>query len=258
MTSHATQHRPRTVLAWLLALALLRGTTALAQQPDSGSDVTVQVSAGLGIGTREMQRAIAAGLQSIDAGMFPAADLGMRVDVNAQSRLSWSVLTRYQTTLYDVVQEHPPLAPPSEVHVRSHHVELGLEPTLHSGNPDDWALGLNVGYCLRIFWTDVHNLATPRQMLTGPYVRPEFELPFLERFLLRVGPELFWILTMDQKLRRTGEQTPGIALGFQAQLSVQLTTHYGLELLYRESHAVGFENLTDIERFLTLSFTGRF
>jgi hypothetical protein len=87
-----------------------------------------------------------------------------------------------------VVQEHPPLAPPSEVHVRSHHVELGLEPTWHSGNPDDWALGLNVGYCLRIFWTDVHNLATPRQVLTGPYVRSEFELPFLERFLLRVGP----------------------------------------------------------------------
>jgi hypothetical protein len=258
MTSRSFQLRTRAAAACIFALALWHATAALAQQADTGSDVTVQVSAGLGMGTRALQRATEAGLQHIDAGLFPAADIGMRVDIKAAARVSLSVFTRYQTTLYDVVQEHPPLAPPSEVHVRSHHVELGVEPTWHSASANDWAIGLNVGYCFRVFWTDVHNLATPRQLLTGPYLRPEFELPFLGRFLLRVGPELVWILTMDQELRRSGEATPGIALGLQAQLSVQLTSAYGLELLYRGSHAVAFRDLTDIERFLTLSFTGRF
>jgi hypothetical protein len=95
-------------------------------------------------------------------------------------------------------------------------------------------------------------------VLTGPFVRPELVLTALGPLSLRIGPELFWILTLDPALGRLIGARQGVALGGQASLAVALGVDYALELMYRESHAILVVDFADVERFLTMTLTRRF
>jgi hypothetical protein len=215
----------------------------------------VDVSAGAGLGDRALERPAMGGVLRIANGLFPAAHVGLRTRVWPEQRFSLEVLLGYQTTIFDRAYEHPPNAMPNELHLRSHHVELSALPLWRPQPAAAWALGLGIGYALRVFWPDVHNLQTPRQFLTGPFVRPELLIRPVRALRLRIGPELHWIATRDPQLRAALGDRQLVAVGGQVSASLTLSEAYLIELVFRESHVVLAPELSDMERYLTLVLT---
>jgi hypothetical protein len=188
-------------------------------------------------------------------GVFPAAHVGLRARVWPEQRFSLELLLSYQTTIFDRAYEHPPNASPNELHLRSHHVELSALPLWRPRPAAPWALGLGLGYAMRVFWPDVHNLQTPRQLLTGPFLRPELLIRPLRLLSLRIGPELHWMATLDPSLRAAIGVHQLVAIGAQVSASLSLSEAYLVELVFRESHVVLAPNFSDVERYLSLVLT---
>lgn len=253
------QSRRESVWSGALAACMLLclAADAVAESKQT-RDLRVDFSAGVGLGGRAIERPILGGSQRIGPGHFPVADLAVRAWAWPQQSFSLGFLLRYQTTLIDTAWEHPPLAQGTELHVRSHHVELSTQPMWRGAADSSWGLGASLGYAMRVFWPDVHNLQTPRQFITGPLLRPELSLTGLGPFSIRLGPELFWVLTLDHTLRSAVGDRQGLALGGQVSIVADLGEDYALELMYRESHVLLIPEFHDIERFLTSVVTRKF
>ena len=228
--------------------------------PQPSSDVSVQVFAGAGVGTRALLRPILGmGVQRMDDVAFAALDAGLRVTVWPAETFSWEFLLRYATSLGMTVEQQPRFAPVNGVDVRANHVELSVAPEFHLGDAASSAsLLFPVGFGLRTLWPEVHSLPVPGYTLGGPLLRAELAIPFLDVVTLRFGPEVQWIVMIDQSIVDDGAGYQAVALGGEALLRAQVTTFLGIELAFRESHAlaptsVAGENFVDIERF----FTGR-
>jgi hypothetical protein len=250
----------------LIAVALATPLAARAQErePKASIDATrVELSAGLGVGSRSFERPTPSGVQVLDTTPFAAADLSLRVDALRASALQLGVLVRYQTSLAMMVETQPLFALPREVTARSSRVELSVVPALRLGaNLDAPRLALPVGVSARTFWPETHDKATFGYSLIGPHVRPELVWP-LGPATLRVGPELQWIVAMDRALRRDGVSAQGFSIGMDASLGLALDASWGLELSYRQARAFaagknGRADFTDAERYVTLRLSGGF
>ena len=262
MTTMTTGARSFVVSCWA-ALTLAAGTgfvvpSRAVAQSERAENLHVDFSAGLGIGGRLIERPIQEGVQRIGPGSFAAADLGVRALVWPEQTLSLGFALRYQTALVDTAWEHAPHAQDTEVRVRCHHVELAAAPTFRPAEDSSWAVGVGLGYAMRVFWPDVHNLQTPRQFITGPYLRPELQVRDIGPFSLHIGPEVFWVVTLDPALRAAIGGKRGLALGVQASIIGDISEQYAIEMMYRESHVLITPELTDVERFLTAVVTRKF
>ena len=245
-------------VCWTLSCVLFGLTSPVRAEHAQADSLHVDFSAGLGLGGRAIERPTLEGSQRIGPGYFPAADISVRAQAWPNQPIGLGFWLRYQTTLVDTAWEHPPRAPDNELRVRCHHVELAAQPWLRPAADSGWSLGIGFGYSMRVFWPDVHNLQTPRQFITGPFLRPELLLSGLGPISLRLGPELFYILTRDASLRAAIGDQPMIALGGQLSIIADVSESFALELMYRESHVLLAPRFRDVERFATALLTRRF
>lgn len=227
--------------------------------------VRTEVAAGMGVGTRSFSRPTRAGEQQLPDAVFPAVDAALRVHVWPRAAFSIGVLLRYQSSLGLTVEDEPSFALPNRVDVRAERVELSAAPTLRLGESGaDPALAFPVGLTLRSFWPEVHETQTPGYSLFGPHLRAELIVRFGGVLTLRFGPELQAIIAIDRSLRDEGVDRAGFAYGGEALLQVPLGPVFGLELAYRESHAVvptywiDRDEFRDVERFASLRLSGGF
>jgi hypothetical protein len=254
-----TARRP----SWLWAFGAVLGLAAplpwgrAFAEPET-SDVAVDVFAGLGFGGRSLQRTTQQGLQRLSPAVFPALDLGVLVEAWPRAHWSLGISLRYQTSVFDELHEPAPNAEPIALQARSHHLELGVAPVVHlSDSPDAVALSFLAGWTLRVFWPDVHHVEVMRQVLSGPYVRPELIVPIVSALWFGIGPELDWIVTINQALRDTGVDNQGVALGGQAYLRLHLGD-YRIAVSYRESHVFLGADFEDVERYGILELSRSF
>jgi len=239
------------------------GDSAQAHEPDATTslgDVRFSAFAGAGAGTRSFRRPVKGmGVQRLDDVLFPALDAGLRVTAWPAQAFSLEFLLRYQTSIGMRVEQQPLFALGNYVSVRASRVELSVAPQFRLGDtPSSVAFLLPVGFALRTFWPEVHALPVPGYTLGGPQARAELAIPFLDIVTLRFGPEVQWIVMIDQSLQNDGLANQGVAFGGEALLQFQVSTLLGIELTYRESHALVLTSVTDetffdVERF----FTGR-
>jgi hypothetical protein len=226
------------------------------------SPVRVQVLAGGGIGTRAMRRPTLYGAQRLDASLFAALDIGVRVSVWPERAFALGVGLRYQTSIGWTVRDDPAFALATSVDVRAERVELAAGPTLRFGeSPRSVALAIPIGFSVRTLWPDVHDLPVVGYSLLGPFARAELCLSLGDALALRVGPEVQWIVAVDQVVREQGAGPQGYALGGELVVQAPLGRKLALELTYRESHAFvpgqrGRVQLTDVERFATARLSG--
>jgi hypothetical protein len=254
-------HRSLAVLGLVSACCLVANvllTSRVQAESRRAKDLHVDFSVGLGLGGRAIERPTLGGTQRIGPGHFPVADVGLRVEAWPENAWSLAFVLRYQTTLFDTAIEHPPLSPANELRVRSHHAEVAAFPIWHFATNNRWAFGAGLGYALRVFWPDVHNLQTPRQVISGPFLRPELQVSKLGPLSLRVGPELLWILTTDQALKNAVDTRQALAIGGQVSVVADLGDSWALEAMYRESHVLLVAGLEDMERYLSLTVTRKF
>jgi hypothetical protein len=227
--------------------------------------VRTDLAVGVGVGTRSFVRPTIEGMQELPDAVFPALDLALRVHAWPADAFSLAVLLRYQTSLGLTIEERPPFALRNRVDARAERAELSVAPTFRLGSSAAApALAFPVGFGLRSFWPDVHEMMTPGYTLLGPQLRAELVLPLGDVLALRVGPELQVIIAIDESIRAEGVERSGLAYGGEAVLQLRLGRVFAVELTYRESHAVvasfwtGRDDFEDVERFATGRLSGGF
>jgi len=224
--------------------------------------VEVGASLGAGIGTRSFLRPTKLGAQRLNDVLFPAADVGLSVDVWPRDSFSLGFLLRYQSSLGLEITEHPEFALPTALDARAERLEVTVAPTFALGDgPNSLALAFPLGFGMRTFWPEANEYRTPGYSLAGPQLRAELRIPFSDSFGLRLGPELLWALALDDSLTSQGVDSQAIAIGGEAALHIQLGAVIGIELCYRESHAFASTSITtalfeDVERFAVARLVG--
>ncbi len=227
-------------------------------------NVQVEALAGFGFGTRAFERPTPTGKQRLDTVPFAAVDVGLRVLAWPTQRYSLEALLTYRSSVGLVIKEQPLFALPNDVGVRVSHTELSVAPMYRLWpNASSPRIALPMGLSLHSFWPETHVLQTPGFSLLGPHVRAELIAPLGPLVTLRVGPEVQWILVIDRAVRRDGIHGQGVGLGLEASIALQLVTHFGVELSYRQAHAIAEgrdrrPDFSDTERFATLRLVGRY
>lgn len=266
----------RALGTWLIASCLLGLGAARASAQDVAAPepattpqlMTVELNAGLGVGTRSYERPNGPELQELETTPFTALDLSLRVKRCTAdcptAPYAVEFLLRYQTSLGMQVEQPLPFALPSEVEARSSRLELSLAPIFGLGGKSGFrpSIAVPIGVSLRALKAPHRDLPLPSYMLLGPHLRIEARAELGERFALRLGPELQWIALISDRLQNGGTGGSGVAVGLEAAASVALLPWLGLELTYRQAHAFasgesGRADFEDIERYATLQLSGR-
>lgn len=227
-----------------------------------GPRVVIRPYIGGGITTRSFQRpGVPRGVQNLTASAVPAAEVGLDVIAWPQESFSLAFALHYRTALGLKVQESPPFALPNETKARSEEIELSVAPGWAIGG-DAVRLSVPLGAIIRTLWPNVHTLLTPGYSLIGPFARVELSARISGPVVLRLGPEVQWIMLIDRALRDTGVNSQGLALGVEAALLVELGDTWMVGVAYRESHALASTDrgvtFEDVERYWTLRVSGAF
>lgn len=226
-----------------------------------GPRVVIRPYVGGGIATRSFQRpGVPLGVQTLTASAVPAAEVGLDVIAWPKESFSLAFALHYRTALGLKVQESPPFALQNETKARSEEIELSVAPGWALG--DSVRLSVPLGAIIRTFWPSVHTLMTPGYSLIGPFARVELNARISGPVVLRLGPEVQWIMLIDRALRDTGVNSQGLAIGAEAALLVELGETWMIGFAYRESHALASTNrgvtFEDVERYWTLRVSGAF
>ena len=231
-------------------------------ESDSSTGVRAQAFLGGGIGTRGFLRPTLLGPQRLADALFPAVDVGLAVQLWPADAFSLGLRVAYQSSLGLEVEEPTPFAIPGKLAARAERVEFSIAPTFRLGDASDsLALAFPIGFGMRTFWPEAREFRTPGYSLAGPQLRVELIVPFSDALRLRLGPEVIWVVALDQTLQDNGVASQAVGVGGEAALSLQLGSVIGLELCYRESHAFASTTRTsasfeDVERFVTLRLLG--
>ena len=234
-------------------------TAGTAGQASSSGGATAGIVLGMGATSRSVDLPTTGGTQVLDTGFVPAYELRIAGRVFDQHWFIGGALA-YQSSLGAQGTQAAP-GPADEAlstPIRTHRYEVGVVPGARfTDSPDAVSLALFAGYGLRGF-ASVVKLNVPRYTLQGPLARLELEVPLSSRtFVLRIAPEVQYILSISRDLRVAGTvQDGGLAWGGEAALAVHAASWLSVQLAYRESHATastGFsDDFTDVERFLLL------
>jgi hypothetical protein len=232
---------------------------------ESGDDepaggVLFHAGAGLGAGSLSFNRPTSSGEQELPQTAFAAVDLLLRLRAWPDEGVAFEVQLAYQTSLGLVLRRDPQFALPEDVHVRAQRVELTAAPAVRLGDsPGDARLAFPIGFAFRAFVPEVDYLLISEYSLGGPELRVELWLALGDYIDLRVGPELQWIMLVDDALRREGVDAMGLAFGGQATLEGKIGPTFRMVLAYRElrSGVPGIrQDFSDVERFLTARIAG--
>jgi hypothetical protein len=233
--------------------------TAPVEAPGAAASVAFQPYAGVGWSSRSFQRPTSMGKQVMPNAFVPALEVGLRLFAWPEADFGLTFELNYQTGLGLVVHEAPPFAAVNDVPVRSEHVQLSIAPSWRLGPV---RLNIPLGAAMRTLWPGIHTSMTPGYSLFGPFARLELLVPILSQLVLRLGPELQWIVSIDQLIKQEGVNSHGFAVGGEGDLSFAFTPNWALGLHYRESHALVGSNssvsFTDVERYMTLRILGTY
>lgn len=227
-------------------------------EPSQG--VLFHAGVGLGAGSLSFNRPTGTGAQELPQTAFAAVDLVLRLRAWPDDGVALELQLAYQTSLGLVLRRDPQFALPEDVHVRAQRVELTAAPAVRLGDaPGDARLAFPIGFAFRAFVPEVDYLLISEYSLGGPELRVELWLALGDYLELRVGPELQWIMLVDDALRREGVDATGLAFGGQATLEGKVGPTLRVVLAYRELHSgvPGTRtDFSDTERFLTARIAG--
>ena len=236
---------------------------------DGGFERTIllHVDLGAGLGFRELEWPLGAGVGTVSLGPSAALDLGLEMIYDPQGSLSVGIEMRYQSTVGATVDEYQIAGVERSMGIRSARYEALLVPRFDLA--EAFKLGFGLGYGLRGLRTHVHdqepptehNLQTPDYTLAGPVARVSAMLVFGDVVTVKLEPEVQLLVSVGSELTNRGAGGGGVSLGGQASVVFRIIDHLSLYLSYREAHAAiggkeGKADTSDMERFVTAGVRG--
>jgi hypothetical protein len=230
------------------------------EPPAQPRAMSAQLAVGAGFGSRAITIPSRRSDRRLSTGNFPSLQVSLRGELLLRRRWLLGAAANYQTAVGLQAASIAPNAGNSVdgAELRSNSLTFGLMPGYRFGRaPDSVALRIFFGWGIRALHTVV-DLETPSYSLQAITLRPELTLPLAgNRVVLRIAPELALIVWASQRLvELANAATPGVALGGEAALDVQVYAGLHAALAYRESHGMLSTEwgsyLRDSERFVAL------
>ena len=233
--------------------------TSAQQGATPSSAIHIGLSVGFGVGTRAFELPALPSPVRLSTSAFPATALALRTTYEPRAQGQWRIFgeLRYASSLGLRTNDVRPDGTVRETNSRSQRVDLaaGLVYRLREA-ADAISFEGQFGWSFRLFTSDA-SVTLPDYGLSGPLLKGGVWFPFKgDKLRLLVGPEIHWLALVDGDLKRGGVSSMGVALGGEGKLQWQIIRVLGLELLYRESHAIlGADRgkARDVERYGILS-----
>ena len=226
----------------------------------AGRSVAFRIGAGLGAGTLSFKRPSVPRPQRLPESAFAAAALELHLQAYPDDSFSIDFELEYQTSLGFVVQIPMLFALPQNVNARMQHVALSAAPMFRLGDQKGSpTLVFPIGFGFDAFVPEVDEYGVLEYSLGGPFLRAELRADLGESIGVRLGPELQWIVLIDDALRNEQVCCQGVAVGAEGSIEARIGSVLRVSLAYRESHAslpsarYEFSNVT---RFLTARIAG--
>lgn len=218
----------------------------------------LQITGGLGMGTRAFSLPGPLTPVRLDTALFPAAGLALqgRYLPRAQGRLSWLGAAEFWTSMGLNTRDARPDGTVRDSASRAQRLELqgGLGYRLGRARHAP-VLEPELAWAFRFFSADA-SLSLPDFSLSGPLLRLGLQLPMAAgRLWLGLSPELQWLAVVDGDLKDLGVNPMGATVGWAIEAGVHALPILDVALHYRESHALlgaADGEVDDIERFVTL------
>ena len=221
---------------------------------------TMQLSAELGIGMRDMVIPRDGLSFQVNTGVFAAVGLGFHLDHRVSTRLSIGLAARYQSSVGLVAVEKLTDGTEHARKTRAHQLEVGLVPTLRVGD-SGWVVYGALGYALSEVDPEGH-LVTPSYHLGGPQVRAAVQIPLgTPRLRLHLSPDGQLVVQVGDELLARGVHSTGFGAGASAALEFCVNEHWVVAASYRELRFwLGTDQgprFTDASRFVSAQIKGR-
>lgn len=250
----------------LIGTAVVRPVAAEERtQLEPARGLFATVTAGAGIGSRNVSLPSRRSERELSTGVFPALQLSLHGELALRRRVLMGAAVSYQTSVALQAAASEPLVGNSVegAQLRVHSVSFGVMPGYRFGaTRESSALRIFLGWGFRSMHTVVE-LETPSYSLHGPSLRPELSWVLKPGFVtLRVAPELQLIVGASRQLVDiTSAKLPGFAFGGEASLQIRVIQELDVALAYRESFALldteWGSNIQDSERFVTFQLSLR-
>jgi hypothetical protein len=246
----------------VIALVPVRSAAEPARDATLPSSLwSLTLSAEAGAGSSDIDVPMDGIVYRIRPGLFPIAGVGFELDHAFSRAISLGLLVRYQSSVGTRIVELHTDGGQRPIDFRSHRLELALAPTFELDDDGTWALFAAVGYAIRNFRPEAHDVVTPGYSLAGPHLRVELQFsPWEGLIRLRLGPEVQGILHVGQELVDRGMASRGLGLGGEAAFELALGSYWSLQMTYRETHAwldsSQTQRFEDAARYITARVAG--
>lgn len=205
-----------------------------AQTQHFGPRWALRLSAGLGMGTRDLEMPVSGTVSRFETGLFPAAELGFQLAAPLGQSSALGLQVRYQSSLQHHIVERRVDGSAREQAIRAHCLDLGLTPELWLDAQGDWTLAALLGYGLCEL-RPLEHLLTPAYGLGGPLTRLRVQAPLWPgKLQIQVAPEAQWVLQVGHALVRQGVSSTGLGLGAEIVLRWVVGRRWNVDLAYRE------------------------
>jgi hypothetical protein len=214
-----------------------------AEQPKSGSNAETPldfvISAGGGMGAREVLVPGRGGGRGISTGLAPALDIGLALEVELSSHWLLRVGGNYRTIFGLSVSEPLASGAVQQNTLSTHSVVVGASMGYLTEGRKSLSLHLFLGWGYRSL-SSASDSGLPNTSISGPAIRPELHIAIAKGLAtLRIAPELIVVVshTATLPINVAGLDSVGLAFGGEASLDFRLGSVVGLGLLFRESRA---------------------
>lgn len=231
-----------------------------AEEAPPARAVRLRSAAGIGFGTLSYERPTRTGVELLPVTPFGAVDVLVGAQAWPDAAFSLDVLLAYQTSLGLAVELDPLYALPETVGARFHRGEISIGPVVRvREGRRSLAIAVPLGFVAQFFEPSVQQFTLERFSLAGPNARVELRAWLGETVSVRAGPEIQWIVLINQGLADAGACCQGFSAGGQGAIEAALGPVLRASLAYREARAfapAGAWRFKSVERFLTARLAG--
>lgn len=225
---------------------------------DEPYPITAWGSVGLGVSMQSSELPTDQGPAGVDGGMSAGLDVAVSAEstganIRAGARLDYRSSVGYELT------DTPTGGVERTSPARSHELLASLFVRFRfAETPQAASVAVAAGWIHEDLRVDTELKSTPPYGAGGPKLGLSFDIPIGERVRLALGPELGWLVALDDEAHDMGLQPGGPAFGGDVELFVRIVGHVGLRLHYREL-ALRLPTVYDAgayresRRFITLS-----
>lgn len=191
-------------------------------------------SVGLGLSMQSSELPTDQGPAGVDGGISAGLDVALSAE-STGALVRFGARLDYRSSIGYELSQTPTGGVERQSPARSHELLAAVFVRFRfTEQPRAASVAVGAGWMHQDFRVDLELETTTPYGAGGPKLDVALELPLGERAWLSLGPELGWLVALDDEAHAMGLEPGGPAFGGNLELFIRLAGHFGLRLHYRE------------------------